>query len=137
MVLFTGLLGFAVFLGTFFYLSKKAPFTEWFLRFVISGLAVFFALFFVLIALGVTTYITVDQRPQAEQAAKAWASSLGYTEVIAVCASRDTDVDGYVSCTVSAKRGASMDTIPVECARQTLTLNEGCRVQRPGGAVQR
>lgn len=75
---------------------------------------------------------TTDEQGQAESAARQWAMGLGYTDIRAVCASRDTNGDGYVSCTIAGSRDGRSEIVPVECARSVMTLNSGCRVQRMG-----
>ena len=75
----------------------------------------------------------VDERDQSTAAATSWAQSLGYTSVVVNCANRDSNSDGYVSCTVAGTKDGKAEVFPVECAR-TVSMNDGCRMQRWGGA---
>ncbi len=65
---------------------------------------------------------------QAEKEAHKWAASMGYDIQGVSCVDRDTDGDGYVSCTVNVK--SNPQPIPIECA-VSISMNSGCRVQKP------
>lgn len=72
----------------------------------------------------------VDQRATAEPQARAWATGLGLTVANVSCTDRDTDGDGYVSCTVATKNDkGDVQLHAVECAGR-LTWNDGCRVPK-------
>lgn len=66
----------------------------------------------------------------AERNAAEWASALGLSVQSVQCMKYDSDDDGYVSCTVSAKnQDGSVQIVPVECSG-ILSLNEGCRTPK-------
>ena len=79
----------------------------------------------------------VDNKVQAEEAARKYLRELGYKEVAGVvCTEYDSDRDGYVSCTARAREGeGKMEALAVECAT-TVTFQNGCRLQKPGSSVQ-
>lgn len=61
-------------------------------------------------------------RTQANQ----WSTQLGIQAKGVTCAGRDTDGDGYVSCTVADLDGKIHH---IECA--SYTYNSGCRAPKP------
>lgn len=63
-------------------------------------------------------------KSSAEDNARAWATEVGLDTQTIVCNSRDTDGDGYVSCTFHVKE----DVRTFECAGWTLVMpHSGCR----------
>lgn len=66
---------------------------------------------------------------EAEKSARAWAAKMGYTLQGVSCVDRDTDGDGYVSCTLVTVADPGRP-IALECARST-SMNSGCRLQKP------
>lgn len=66
--------------------------------------------------------------------AMSFARSLGMTPIGAQCMNYDSDQDGYVSCTVGLKdEHGTVSAMPIECAI-SLSLNNGCRMQKPVAA---
>jgi hypothetical protein len=63
-----------------------------------------------------------------EDTAKTYVQRLGYTPVGASCMNRDSDNDGYVSCTVTVKNMVA--PMAVECASRWRLLTQGCKLQR-------
>lgn len=62
--------------------------------------------------------------------AKSFAVGLGYDVRGAQCMNRDSDGDGYVSCTVSfADKNGNLSIVPIECA-SSYTIGSGCRMQK-------
>ena len=55
--------------------------------------------------------------------AKAWANEIGLKYKGVTCSDRDSDNDGYISCTVLPEVG---DIVNVECAA-AYTIASGCR----------
>lgn len=68
----------------------------------------------------------------ARKAAETYMSDLGLTGRV-VCQSVDTDGDGYISCTAREDNG---EMIPIECSG-AISLNSGCRAQKPGSGRRR
>lgn len=82
-------------------------------------------LLFVLVSLSAC----VETPGAQEAAATAFLKSLGYEVVGVACTDRDSDNDGYVSCT-----GRVMGAVPpvaVECASR-WSFTSGCRLQKLG-----
>lgn len=65
----------------------------------------------------------------AKQAARRYATDLGYKVSGVACTSTDTDGDGYVSCSVRVDDRE--DPLALECTRGELTLTDGCKVALP------
>ena len=89
---------------------------------------------FVLLVVGISAnafsgYTGASQR-SAEDEARKFGQDLGLDVVGITCARRDTDGDGYISCTLSIRNGETTRVEPVECSG-AFTLNEGCRLQKP------
>lgn len=63
-----------------------------------------------------------------ENTAREFVQKLGNEPIGASCMNRDSDHDGYVSCTVSIK--GSTVPLSVECASQWALLTQGCKLQR-------
>ncbi len=59
--------------------------------------------------------------------ARAWATSMGMKPTGVQCVTRDTDGDGYVSCTIRSEDGKLQN---IECAGGFLNINEGCRIPK-------
>jgi len=72
-----------------------------------------------------------DSKAKATDEARRFVSEMGLTVKGLSCAERDTDGDGYVSCTVSVDDGDGRTRLEaVECAA-SWSHNEGCRLQKP------
>jgi prepilin-type N-terminal cleavage/methylation domain-containing protein len=72
----------------------------------------------------------------AEEEARAYAQSMGMKIEGVSCMNRDTDGDGYVSCSLSVVGQDGKKTIePLECAARWSWNNDGCKV--PVMRVQR
>lgn len=73
----------------------------------------------------------VNNHVQAEQEAKTFATKIyGAADANASCMDRDTDNDGYVSCTVVYNQGGQQITLPLACAAKH-SFNEGCKLVVP------
>jgi len=70
-------------------------------------------------------------KTEAEADARTFAASMGIKVKGVNCVDRDTDGDGYVSCTVSEEVDGKTRMHAVECA-SGWTWNSGCRMQKPG-----
>lgn len=73
--------------------------------------------------------VTGRHKTVAEEEAKAWAEELGLEYSNASCVAKDTDDDGYVSCTLLLADGKT--TKQIECAGarsfDNWIRNDGCR----------
>jgi hypothetical protein len=72
---------------------------------------------------------TYDSRETAEANAKRWLAEMHIEYKGVSCAKRDTDGDGYVSCTASVEKSGAPHLMPLECAGN-VSFNDGCRVPR-------
>lgn len=63
---------------------------------------------------------------EAEVEARKYAKSLGMDIKGVSCTDRDTDHDGYVSCSVSYLDNGKTEIMPVECAVR-WAMNSGCK----------
>jgi len=66
---------------------------------------------------------------EAEAEARKYAASLGVEIKGVSCTDRDTDHDGYVSCSISYNDNGKLAITPVECATRWST-NSGCKSPR-------
>ncbi|MCK9567396.1 prepilin-type N-terminal cleavage/methylation domain-containing protein [Candidatus Pacearchaeota archaeon] len=66
---------------------------------------------------------------EAEAEARKYAQSLGVEIKSVSCTDRDTDHDGYVSCSISYNDNGKLAITPVECATRWST-NSGCKAPR-------
>jgi len=83
----------------------------------------------VLVLYGIRRYLASDSQASAEESARIWASKMGYElQGSPVCVERDTDGDGYVSCTLNVKGQAQ--PMALDCAAR-WSGNSGCRIQKP------
>lgn len=84
--------------------------------------------------------VTGAHKDVAENEAREWASELGLDVKSVSCVAKDTDGDGYVSCTLVM--GDGVTTKAVECAGArssgNLIRNSGCREPKlaVGGQVE-
>lgn len=71
------------------------------------------------------------QASNAREQALQYAKDLGLADHVqgASCADKDTDGDGYVSCSISLKEGDRTRIQAIECATK-WSRNEGCRVPK-------
>lgn len=77
-----------------------------------------------------------DSKEAAEEEARAYARSMNLNAKGVSCMTRDTDGDGYVSCSISVLgKDGSERVEPVECASRWSWNNSGCKV--PMTRVQR
>lgn len=68
----------------------------------------------------------------AEQEAVQFATTmLNMKEAKASCMNKDSDSNGYVSCTVAGKINGNTQAMPIECATK-YSPNEGCRATMTG-----
>lgn len=65
----------------------------------------------------------------AEEEAQAYAKKLGLEVVGVSCTDKDSDDDGYVSCSVSHKENGKLAIQPVECATK-WSVNSGCKAPK-------
>lgn len=77
---------------------------------------------------GVTSCMSSGDKANAE--ARRFASEMGLNVKGVTCADRDTDKDGYVSCTVSVDEEGKTRLEAIECAAR-YSWNDGCRMQKP------
>ena len=73
-----------------------------------------------------------NHKDEAEAQARAWAGAMyPGKQANVVCVKKDSDGDGYVSCTVSvaSEAGATPEMVGIECA-SGWGGNEGCRVPK-------
>lgn len=87
-----------------------------------------------IIAIGLAVFIPgcSGSKEVAEQEAIQFASTiLNMKEAKATCMNKDSDHNGYVSCTVFGKIDGKTQAIPIECATK-YSLNEGCRATMTG-----
>lgn len=72
-----------------------------------------------------------NSKGKATEEAQTFAREMGMKVKGVSCAERDTDGDGYVSCTVSVDQGDGKTTLEaLECAA-VWSRNDGCRMQKP------
>ena len=76
--------------------------------------------------------ITGAHKGVAEKEAGKWAEELGMEYKHVTCVSKDTDGDGYVSCTFLMTDGATTKDVECAGARSTdnMIRNSGCREQK-------
>ena len=84
----------------------------------------------ILVVLGVAAFRgCTDSKASAEEEARAYAQSMGINLKGVSCMDRDTDGDGYVSCSLSVAQKNGEDRIePIECAARWSWNNSGCKV---------
>lgn len=89
-----------------------------------TGLVVVAALF----TLTACPNLTGAHKSVAEEEAREWATELNLEVDAVTCREKDTDGDGYVSCTIKTKDGKLLER---ECAgarsSDNLIRNSGCR----------
>jgi prepilin-type N-terminal cleavage/methylation domain-containing protein len=68
----------------------------------------------------------------AESEARKYGTSLGLEVKGVSCTNRDTDGDGYVSCSISYTDNGKISIMPVECASRWQINNSGCKAQNLG-----
>ena len=68
----------------------------------------------------------------AEDEARKYGVSLGLEVKGVSCTNRDTDGDGYVSCSISYIDNGKISIMPVECASRWTVNNDGCKAQKLG-----
>ena len=64
----------------------------------------------------------------AQKEADAWIKEMGL-DAKASCADTDSDLDGYVSCTLVIRSEKGPHIEPLECAG-SMTINKGCRAPK-------
>jgi type II secretory pathway pseudopilin PulG len=70
----------------------------------------------------------------AEEEARAYALKMGMNIKGLSCMNRDTDGDGYVSCTLNVVEKDGRETpVPIECAAKWSYNNDGCKEAILGG----
>lgn len=75
------------------------------------------------------------QKANAEQEMRDYMTSLGYTVKAVNCVNRDSDGDGYVSCTGTYEdKNGNIHQISSECASTFSFGNSGCRAPKMRGA---
>lgn len=96
--------------------------------FTLIELMIVVAIIGVVIAITVGTVLRSCSSSGDEAAAEArkYAQSLGLEIKGVSCTDRDTDNDGYVSCSVSHNDNGKLEIMPVECAVR-WGMNNGCK----------
>ena len=96
--------------------------------FTVIELIIVIAIFGVLFTI-ITAALSNNNSGQAEHDAKAFAQKMyGASDPKASCMDRDTDANGYVSCTVVYEStNGQVNTIPLECAAN-FSINKGCKL---------
>lgn len=86
--------------------------------------------FIVLAGVGsILTIVLSKDNGSAKDEAVSFGRSLGLNVRGSTCMDRDTDGDGYVSCTLSIEENGALKTLPIECAR-SISMASGCRMQK-------
>lgn len=84
--------------------------------------------------------MTGAHKDAAEKEAREWAAELGLDVKNVSCVAKDTDGDGYVSCTLVMGDGTTTKAVECAGARSTdnMIRNSGCREPKlaVGGQVQ-
>jgi len=81
------------------------------------------------IAIGFVFHGCSPSRSTAEEEARAYARSMSIEIFGVECMNRDTDGDGYVSCSLSTKdKNGNQTVTPIECAARWSYNNDGCKV---------
>ncbi len=99
--------------------------------FTVTELMIAIAIFGILFAI-ITAGMSNNNSGQAEHEARAFVKKMYSTPDANVsCMDRDTDANGYVSCTaVYPGVNGQMNMVPVECAAN-FSLNSGCKMAMP------
>jgi hypothetical protein len=85
-----------------------------------------FGVFSVLVGMQVIT--CASSQGLAEEEARNYAAKMRLTLKGVSCMNRDTDGDGYVSCTLNVvEKDGSTSLVPIECAAKWTYNNEGCK----------
>lgn len=109
------------------FMNPRRSLAEWVLIVTIVGS---FVSFFGLIIFTIAVNGCIDQRPGAESQARKWGADMGLNITNVSCANRDTDHDGYVSCTVGTKNDkGEIQLHAIECASK-MSWNDGCRAPK-------
>lgn len=91
---------------------------------------------FAALVLASSSILTACGVGEAKNSAKSFASRNFKNHTGVECMSRDSDGDGYASCTIFLPN----DAIAIECATEKLTTgcgNTGCRIATGAGGVRR
>ena len=80
-----------------------------------------------LIVLGFMFRSCASSRSTAEGEARAYAKSMDLNIQGVSCMNRDTNGDGYVSCSLSVLEKNGVKVIPIECATRWSFNNDGCK----------
>lgn len=89
------------------------------------------------VIVNVVSDLTGVSHSKAVREAQDWAELMGYTVKGTTCSARDTDGDGYVSCSVLVtNESGRSDVVPLECAA-AATFNDGCRYPKTTRLVVR
>jgi hypothetical protein len=85
--------------------------------------------FFSIVGRGCASVTGMDKE-KAEKEARNFGEGLGLKVKGSQCVQTDSDGDGYVSCTLAVEgANGSTDIKAIECAA-TVSLNNGCRMQK-------
>lgn len=85
---------------------------------------------FLIIGTSISAFISCSEvdKGAAEKSAQEWVTSMGVENARINCTGKDSNNDGYVSCTVGYKdEKGLLHTQPLECAAK-FTFNSGCRI---------
>lgn len=103
--------------------NKNSGFTIVELLIVISILAVVCSL------IGYAITSCSSNKSSAESEARKYAQSLGLEIKGTICMTKDSDGDGYVSCSISYLDNGKTSIMPIECANR-WSVNDGCRATK-------
>lgn len=83
-------------------------------------------IFVTLVGFGITK--CSSSRGTAEDEARDYAQKMGMEIKGVSCMNRDTDGDGYVSCTLNVvEKDGKTSSVPIECASKWSYNNDGCK----------
>lgn len=99
------------------------------LMILVAVVAIVLAIIVAMVGRGCTDVTGMDHKKAVNEAGK-WGQEMGLDVKGVSCVNVDSNVDGYVSCSLStAGKDGTISIVPIECAA-SLTINSGCRVAR-------
>lgn len=87
-------------------------------------------IFIAVLSVGLVVFVHFNgcaDHKKAIQAAKEYAQNVPHATGKISCMNKDSDNDGYCSCTIFRAKG---DPLAVECACGSLSFKEGCRIPK-------
>lgn len=88
------------------------------------------------VVIGFIFHSCAGSQSTAEDEARKYGTSLSLDVKGVSCTNRDTDGDGYVSCSISYTDNGKLSIMPVECASRWTINNDGCKAQNLGGVIR-